>query len=245
MLPWVLDAPPADALYRSDAVRGSEVMQHRIRSADAQAQTENDNLSRFCHRLPLWFLVLGLLSHSHAGPAGPAEPANTKAATGRERPSLGLLVMHGFADTLNGSADDNYDGVGVRASFPVGQRGLGPSSSVGVEFIPAVWFADDRDSYAGGLHVLYEHRFAQRRAVTPVLRAGTGMWLADQPVPRGATRHNFSLFGGAGVDIALGSRRTLGLEYRFHHLSNADTGDFNPGINAHALVAVLSYRLQP
>ena len=153
--------------------------------------------------------------------------------------------MHGFAQALNGSVDVDYSGVGVRASFPLGKSGLGPDSSLGIEFIPAVWFAEERDTYAAGLHVLYEHRFAARRGATLVLRVGSGMWLADQPLPLGATRHNFSLFGGAGVDLPLGSRHTLALEYRFHHLSNANTGDFNPGINAHALVAAVCYRLAP
>lgn len=200
-------------------------------------------MPRICRHLPLWFLATCVAVRVNAGPAGPAEAVgDTESA---RAPSFGVLVTRGFADTINDSSDIDYGGVGVRASFPIGAARTGFRSAVAFEVIPALRFDQESEPHAGGFHILYEGRFAKGAPLTLVLRAGAGMFLADRPVPPEGTRHNFSLFAGAGVDVAIGARRSLELEYRFHHLSNANTGDFNPGINAHALVAALSYRLEP
>jgi hypothetical protein len=67
-----------------------------------------------------------------------------------------------------------------------------------------------------------------------IVLGGTGGFLAfSKPVPfANARKLNATLDVGIGLEMAVGRRwRAIG-GYKFHHLSNAGTGDFNPGLNA-------------
>jgi opacity protein-like surface antigen len=55
--------------------------------------------------------------------------------------------------------------------------------------------------------------------------------------------HMFTDIHGFGLDIDLSERWQLAPEYRFHHVSNANTGAVNPGINTHTLVLGLTLKL--
>ena len=79
--------------------------------------------------------------------------------------------------------------------------------------------------------------------VHPVLKVGAGILYSDREVPPGVTRLNFSLLAGVGFDVDLGGRWQLATEYRFHHVSNADTGPINPGINAHTFIVGICLKL--
>jgi opacity protein-like surface antigen len=77
-----------------------------------------------------------------------------------------------------------------------------------------------------------------------VFRAGAGILYASREVLPGETRLNFSLLVGIGVDIDISKKLQLAPEYRFHHVSNANTGPINPGINTHTLVLGLTFKLR-
>lgn len=159
------------------------------------------------------------------------------------RTILGALVSRGFAQEINGSVEIDVTSVALRWSRILGtpeERFLGALPGVGVEVVPAMLFDQDPTAWAGGFHLLYEHRFVTE-GILPVLRLGAGFVYGNREVPPGETRHNFSLLAGFGVDIPLGRGTALGIEYRLHHVSNADTGPRNPGINAHTVVTGLSF----
>ena len=67
-----------------------------------------------------------------------------------------------------------------------------------------------------------------------IVIGGTAGFLAfSKPVPfANASKINATLDVGVGFELAVGRGwRAIG-GYKFHHLSNAGTGDFNPGLNA-------------
>ena len=137
--------------------------------------------------------------------------------------------------------------VGIRWSrrwSPAGSGWLRGNPTVSVELIPVMTFNQEPEARAPALNLIYEHRLLPPGGLHPVVRAGAGILFASREVPPGETRHNFSLLIGIGLDIDLSQRFQLAPEYRFHHVSNANTGPINPGINTHTLVVGLSYKLR-
>lgn len=113
---------------------------------------------------------------------------------------------------------------------------------IGVELVPVMGFVEsERTTWAIGANLLYEHHFATTGRVLPVWKIGVGLLYATRPVPAGVTKHNFSLLTDLGVDIATSASSAVFVAYRFHHVSNASTGEFNPGINVHSIVFGLSF----
>lgn len=169
-------------------------------------------------------------------------------ATDGDDPSQALtgFASSGQAVSINGSREIDIRSAGVRWSRrwrPVGDGWLRGNPTFSVELMPVVEFEQKPAVRGPGLNLIYEHRLMPRAALHPVLRAGAGILFADREVPPGGTRLNFSLLVGFGLDIDLSERWQLAPEYRFHHVSNADTGPINPGINTHTLVLGITLRL--
>ena len=77
-------------------------------------------------------------------------------------------------------------------------------------------------------------QFRRRERVKPFAEAAVGILVFDRNVPyEAARRFNYTVAGGAGVQIFSRSRRAATLGYKFHHISNANTGRINPGIDSH------------
>jgi len=153
---------------------------------------------------------------------------------------------YGFNHVVNNSAPEiDISSVGIRWAHLWAERGSGflrGHPSVAVELIPMnIFLEDSQSTWAGGLNLLYEHHFAVRGRVLPVCRFGAGFLYSSREIPEGETEHNFSLLAALGLDILVTPTTSLLLEYRFHHMSNANTGYRNPGINAHTVIFGLSF----
>jgi hypothetical protein len=160
--------------------------------------------------------------------------------------ALTVFGSSGWAVAINGSRLIDTRSVGLRWSYrwrPAGHGALRGNPTLSLEFVPAMAFDQRPEAWASALRLVYEHRLAPTAVVHPVVRAGAGILYANREVPPGETRHNFSLLVGMGLDIDIGRRFQLAPEYRLHHVSNADTGPVNPGINAHTLVVGLTLKL--
>ncbi len=67
------------------------------------------------------------------------------------------------------------------------------------------------------------------------------LWFTrDMPVPD-ARKFNVMVEGGAGCEIVGRSGRALLLGYKFHHLSNANTAPYNPGLDSHVFYFGLAW----
>jgi hypothetical protein len=161
--------------------------------------------------------------------------------------ALTVFASSGSAVVINGSRSVDMRSVGLRWShrwLPKGRDWLHGNPTLSVELIPVMRFSQEPEASAPAFNVLYEHRMAPAGSIHPVMRVGAGILYASGEVPPGVTRLNFSLLVGIGLDIDLSKRLQLAPEYRFHHVSNANTGPINPGINAHTLVLGLTYKLR-
>jgi opacity protein-like surface antigen len=74
--------------------------------------------------------------------------------------------------------------------------------------------------------------FTPRRRVQPFLIAHGGYMYSTNQIPMiNAGSFNFTFDAGAGIEFYFSGTQSIRAEYRFHHISNADTAASNPGID--------------
>jgi hypothetical protein len=74
--------------------------------------------------------------------------------------------------------------------------------------------------------------FLPSHKLQPFLIAHGGYMYSTRAIPvEYAGSFNFTFDLGAGVELYQSRTRSVRLEYRYHHISNHDTADFNPGID--------------
>jgi len=72
--------------------------------------------------------------------------------------------------------------------------------------------------------------------VAPYVEAAVGPCWSSEPVPARGTRVNFLVEGGAGLVLRTGARWSTVIGWRWVHLSNANLGANNPGVNFSSLL---------
>lgn len=103
-------------------------------------------------------------------------------------------------------------------------RQVTPRPTVGFGVTPLVW----------------RWNFDPRGRLAPFAElAGGALWTRD-PVPSETTTANFTAHAAYGVRYFLGPRHAVVASYRFHHISNGNRLERNPGVNAHVLQVGLS-----
>jgi Lipid A 3-O-deacylase (PagL) len=92
----------------------------------------------------------------------------------------------------------------------------------------------------GGSPVGAQVNFVHYRHVEPFLTSGGGFLYFNHRM-FGATQFNFTAQLGGGVQLFTSSRRTaIDFGYKYHHISNANLGNQNPGLDSHMLFVGLS-----
>jgi hypothetical protein len=96
-------------------------------------------------------------------------------------------------------------------------------------------------SYAFGVTpVGFQLNFRRKAKVQPFLTAEAGLLIFNKPIPddrtslfpnRAGKNLNFTLAGGGGLEFPTNSGRSYILGFKFHHISNASTGNINPGFD--------------
>ena len=77
-------------------------------------------------------------------------------------------------------------------------------------------------------------RYSMRtsRTLQPFLAATAGYMYSNRPIPApDAGSFNFQFDFGAGVEVFRSKTRSVAVEARFHHLSNKNTANDNPGVD--------------
>jgi len=122
------------------------------------------------------------------------------------------------AGALRGQFEWAFEAVPIYGQFA-------PTNTYGLGFSPLVW----------------RWNFEPRgRVATYAELAGGGLWTTD-PVPVRTTTANFTAHAAYGVRYFLRPQQALVVSYRFHHISNGNRLERNPGVNAHAFQAGFSY----
>jgi lipid A 3-O-deacylase PagL len=96
--------------------------------------------------------------------------------------------------------------------------------------------------YGGGLNPIgFQFNFRRGHKWQPFANTHGGFLYFAQQVPViDSSQYNFTFSFGGGVQVFSGERSSLSLGYRYYHLSNANTGDRNPGVDANLFYAAFS-----
>jgi lipid A 3-O-deacylase PagL len=111
-----------------------------------------------------------------------------------------------------------------------------------VEAVPVFSQYEPTRTYGFGLSPLvWRWNFQPRGRVAPYAElAGGGLWTTE-PVPAGTTTANFTAHLGGGVRLFVKPHEAIVLNYWFHHISNGNRLDRNPGVNSHVVQVGFSY----
>lgn len=123
---------------------------------------------------------------------------------------------------------------------PMGRDGRRGNLAFLVEAVPLYTIDQEPRAYGGGVNLGLRYTL-RRGSWMPSILAGVGALGTNDEVPPGEARLNFTPQGGVGLQYLLRPRLALGIEYRFHHLSNASRTESNPGINTHLVLVGLSW----
>lgn len=79
----------------------------------------------------------------------------------------------------------------------------------------------------------FQLNFLSGKLLQPFLNTSAGITFLDNPFPdfRGE-KLNFTLSAGGGLEFQFSSSVSLSLGIKYHHLSNGDRGQVNPGIDS-------------
>ncbi len=152
-------------------------------------------------------------------PAAAAAPEGTQVRR-RGRARWAVAGSYGLGSEINSSKEIDIGSMWVRWTQVLGgpesvagtKRFLGGQPAVGIEVSPYSTFDQVPRAWGGGWHLVYEHRLRPQHKVRPVLRAGSGMLFTSRNVPPGETRFNYTLFVGAGVEIAVSDRGAIQID---------------------------------
>ena len=101
----------------------------------------------------------------------------------------------------------------------------GPHGTIGVGVTPLLW----------------RWNFVPHGKVAPFAELAGGALFTRDPVPAQTTRGNFTAHASYGMRYLFRPHTALIVSYRFHHISNGNRRDDNPGVNAHVLQFGLSF----
>jgi lipid A 3-O-deacylase len=97
-----------------------------------------------------------------------------------------------------------------------------------------------RNVYGAGINPLVmKWNFTRGKKVIPYFLAQGGMlWSTDRVPPGDTSKINFISGPGVGLNYFLRPGRSVNIDLRATHLSNASLGDHNPGINSGLQISI-------
>jgi opacity protein-like surface antigen len=100
-----------------------------------------------------------------------------------------------------------------------------------------------RKIYGGGTSPIgLQVNFRRHRALQPYINGTAGvLYFAEQVPVSGSSQFNFGVGWGAGVQIWHRENQSVSIGYKFHHISNANSADRNPGADSNLLYAGYSW----
>jgi opacity protein-like surface antigen len=97
------------------------------------------------------------------------------------------------------------------------------------------------DAWGGTGTLLFRWHFVNEETWSLYADLGCGLIGTSAPVPAGGGSVNFTPQAGGGVSFAITPEVRLMLGVRWFHISNANTGETNPGRNSAMAYAMLSF----
>lgn len=103
---------------------------------------------------------------------------------------------------------------------------------------------EPRSGFAGGFAILFRYNFLPHGRFIPFVEAGAGVLGLDFDVDGQRDGFNFSPQAGLGFHYFVSERTALTGEWRWFHISNADTRDPNFGIDSSLFIIGASFFLK-
>ena len=107
----------------------------------------------------------------------------------------------------------------------------GSTFGIMIELVP--YFSVDQEPRAtgAGVNIMFRYMYAGEHW-RPMFTFGAGIVKTDELVPPGEVERNYTPQGGVGLQYMFSPSFGIDLEYRFHHLSNNNQTETNPGIDS-------------
>lgn len=88
----------------------------------------------------------------------------------------------------------------------------------------------------------FQFNALQNHTVKPFFKSSAGFMYLTEPFPddRG-TNFNFTLEIGTGIDIELTRNSFFTIGYKYHHMSNGQFGQINPGVDSNMFYAGITF----
>jgi hypothetical protein len=150
---------------------------------------------------------------------------------------------HAFSSTVNGTnyqLESRYERL-IYWKEPFAVRWVFEVVPVALVGDPHTYNGHRAYAYGvGGSPIGAQVNFVHFRRIEPFLTSGGGFLYFNHRM-FGATQFNFTAQLGGGVQLFTSSRRTaLDIGYKYHHISNANLGNQNPGLDSHMLFIGIS-----
>ncbi len=162
-------------------------------------------------------------SASDSAPNGTPNSAETRenrpeafGARGSDR----WYIQSGAATTF----DNEFALVGVGAS-----HFFAKGHSINAELNGMAFSQDGDDAVGANLNLLLRYHFVRQENWSLYVDGGAGILGTTDNVPSGGSSFNFTPQAGGGATIRLSDEERLMVGLRWHHISNANTFDSNPG----------------
>lgn len=107
----------------------------------------------------------------------------------------------------------------------------------------ATYTGGTRSTYVTAISPLgYKLSLLPHKRIQPFVTGLTGVAFAPRDIPVfNSSSFNFTFEVGAGIEVFQTHTRSCRMEYRYHHLSNADSGNVNPGIDSGVVKVTYSF----
>jgi hypothetical protein len=159
-----------------------------------------------------------------------------------------------------GAADTWHFDLGGAYAISIGSddNDAGTSGDLGIANLGAHWFVadglsfgafveaiyasqDPDDAFGGGAGLLARWYFLREERFTLFFEGGCGFVVFDNETPPGGTNFNLTPRLGGGATLRLSDTAQLVARVGWFHISNAQTGDENPGYDSIAIGAGVSF----
>jgi opacity protein-like surface antigen len=93
----------------------------------------------------------------------------------------------------------------------------------------------------GGSPAGIQVNWVRYHRIQPFLASGAGILYFNRQL-FGATQLNFTFQVGMGIELFASEHHSLDIGYQYHHISNANLGPYNPGMDSHVVFVGVTFR---
>jgi lipid A 3-O-deacylase len=151
----------------------------------------------------------------------------------RGGPAFGVVVFHSAPGHKYWLSSVSWGRV---LSRPVGPGLLRGRFQWAIELVPLFSQYTPNGTWGLGVTPLtWRWNFDSRGKVAPFAELAGGLLWTRDAVPPDTTRSNFTAHASSGLRYFVAPGRAFVASYVFHHVSNGNRLERNPGVNAHAV----------